>query len=260
MSFKKFLQFSFIKFNRYILGKKFLPIFTGPLKGLLWSTAYNYDYLVNDYEDPAVVKVFLSWLQHDSVFYDLGAHVGYYTFLAQKLITTGFIYSFEPIPQNMAMFNNHIEMNKTHINTGCIHLYPFAISDDERDIVISNDKNAIEGNTYIMSAERFRKASGTLSVKSYSIDKLIQKGYKMPGIIKIDVEGAEYDVLKGAIETLKSAKPNILLATHDCHLPGVKDKCMELLHSLGYKLQHTGYFNKHLAGHDDFIAIHNEKT
>ena len=48
----------------------------GPLKGYLWSTASSYDYILGEYEDPATLKLFMSWLKPDSVFYDVGANVG----------------------------------------------------------------------------------------------------------------------------------------------------------------------------------------
>ena len=50
-----------------------------------------------------------------------------------------------------------------------------------------------------------------------------------------------------------------LLFDNDCHLPGVKDKCLQLLQQLGYRLQHTGSHNKQLAGLDDYIAVHESR-
>jgi uncharacterized membrane-anchored protein len=101
--------------------------------------------------------------------------------------------------------------------------------------------------------------ASTIKINTRSIDSLVKSGFRPPHVIKIDVEGAELDVLKGAAETLRTYKPHILLATHDGHLPGVKDACIALLASMGYTLQHTGFFNKHVAGHDDYIAIHKDK-
>ena len=231
-----------------------MPVFEGPLKGFLWSTHSSYDYLTGGYEDPAVMQTFFSWLRPASVFYDLGANVGYYAFLASQRIETGRIYSFEPIPRNIEIFSKHLELNKGKIRNDIISLEPLAVSDSEKEVVFSNDPSEVEGNTYVKD-----RAQG-IKVKSYSIDGLVKKGFMLPDIIKIDVEGAEYDVLKGAIDTLRSARPNILLATHDCHLPGVKDKCIAFLESLGYTLQHTGHFNKHVPGLDDYIAIHKDKA
>jgi len=259
MSKNKFLHFNFIKFNRYILGKKYMPVISSPLKGFLWSTATNYDYLTGTYEDPIVIETFLSWLQPHSVLYDLGAHVGYYSFLAQQKITKGIIYSFEPSPVNLEIFADHLALNKSRISEGVINIQPYAVSDKEKEVIFSDTKISVEGNSYMKDKSGLKPAE-MIRIKSFSIDALVANGFLKPDVLKIDVEGAELEVLNGAVNTLRSCKPNILLATHDSHLPGIKNKCLELLGSLGYQVKHTGGYNKNLAGHDDFIAIHNDKN
>lgn len=236
-----------------------MHVFSGPLKGYLWHTASNYDYLTGEYENEEVHELFFSWLKAGSVFYDVGGHVGYYAFLAAQRITNGFIYSFEPVPSNIEIFNKHLQLNKSKLPGERIALYPYAISDREKDVVISNDPLAKEGNTYISTSPRFINTPSSIKVKGTSIDAMIIQGCKPPDVIKIDVEGAEYDVLNGARDTINTYRPKILLATHDWHLPGVKDKCILLLQSWGYELKHTGFFNKHVAGHDDYIATHKVK-
>jgi FkbM family methyltransferase len=249
----------YIKVCRYLFYRKYLPVMAGPLKGYLWSTESSYDYILGGYEDPKTVKTFCSWLRPDTVFYDLGANVGFYSMIANRFISTGKIYSFEPLPFLRAVFEQHIAINKKHIQHNNISIRPFAISDHEKEIPFSNDVKLRDGNTYIESAENFTNAKDGILVKCYSVDELLQQGYDAPNILKIDVEGAELDVLKGAINTLEQYKPHILLATHDCHLPGVKDQCIELLQQLGYTVNHTGYYHKHLPGLDDYIAVHQTK-
>ena len=58
-----------------------------------------------------------------------------------------------------------------------------------------------------------------------------------PDYIKIDVEGAELLVLKGAKSTLSNCSPKILLATHSHQIPNVHIDCCNFLASLGYKLK-----------------------
>jgi len=249
----------YIKVCRYLFRKKYLPVMAGPLKGYLWSTGSSYDYILGSYDDPQTLKTFCSWLRPNTVFYDLGANVGYYALIANRFISDGKIYSFEPLPFLRSIFDQHIELNKKLIQHKSIHILPFAISDQEKEIAFSNNADHREGNTYVASSENFANAKESIKVKCYSIDELLQQGYAAPDIIKIDVEGAELDVLNGAINTLKEYKPNILLATHDCHLPGVKDQCVELLQGLGYTVKHTGHYQKHLPGLDDYIAVHQTK-
>jgi FkbM family methyltransferase len=257
MSIQELTRRYYIKAGRYLLGRKFMKVMTGPLKGYLWTTASSYEYLLGNYEDPMVMEALSSWLKSPTVFYDLGANVGYYSLLANRFITTGKIYAFEPMPLNRHIFEQHLQLNKKKIADNNILLLPFAISDREKEIVFSNNSNQRDGNTYISGSELFKNSGETITVKCFSIDELIRQGFAAPDIIKIDVEGAEYDVLLGAIDTLKRYRPNVLLATHDCHLPGVRDKCVNFLKDLGYNLQDTGHHNKQVPGLDDYIAIYN---
>ena len=257
MTIKKRILFAFIQVQRYVLKRKFISIFTEPLKGFKWSTKYNYEYITGDYEDKDTLDVFCSWMKADTVFYDLGANVGYYAFIANLYISRGKIYSFEPMPANIDTFKKHLQLNEKRLINKSIQLLPYAVSDKEKEVIFSNNDATIEGNTYVNSVLH-TDSSKDLRVKCFSVDGLIESGYLKPDIIKIDVEGAEYDVLRGAERTLLKYKPNILLATHDCHLPGVQKLCVDLLKGLGYELTLLDSDNKIMAGLDDYIAIHKE--
>jgi FkbM family methyltransferase len=259
MTAKKRLLFTLIKIQRYIFNTKFITIYAGPLKGYKWSSIYNYEYLTGDYEDKETLKIFCSWLKEDTVLYDLGANVGYYAFIANQFIHQGKIYSFEPLPANIETFNAHLQLNKNRLPRTNITLLPYAVSDEEKEVVFSNNSKTIEGNTYIDSVLH-ATSSRDLLVKCFSIDGLVQQGYQVPHVLKIDVEGAEYDVLRGAENTIKKFRPNILLATHDCHLPGVQQQCLDLLIGLGYELTKLNCHNKSMPGLDDYIAIHKKNT
>ncbi len=228
----------------------------GPLKGYSWSTASSYEYILGNYEEPETVKTFLSWLKPETVFYDLGGHAGFYALLANQFIRSGRIYSFEPSPAAQRIFQQHVKKNKRFISNDNISLLPYALSDSEKQVEFSNYSARNEGNTYITGSPVFSKAGDFLTIPCYSVDGLLKLKYDKPDVIKIDVEGAEYDVLKGAINTLQQYKPNILLATHDFHLPGVKDRCLEFLKKLGYQIKRIDNQNKHFAGLEDYIAVH----
>jgi len=246
----------YIKTARYLFGQKFMKVMAGPLRGYRWTTRSSYEYIIGNYEDPAVLETFCSWLKPNTVFYDLGGNVGFYAILANRFITEGKIYSFEPLPAVRAVFEKHLAINQKLLINNNISILPFAIADEEREISFSNNAKQQDGNTYIKGSSVYAAAKDIIWVKAFPIDGLLQKGYEPPDIIKIDVEGAEYDVLCGAVNTLQQYKPNILLATHDCHLPGVKDKCIDLLQELGYIIKHTGHYNKQVEGLDDYIAVH----
>ena len=248
-----------IKICRYIFRFRFLPVMAGPLKGYLWSTSSSYDYLLGEYERPATLQMFVSWLKPGTVFFDIGANVGFHSLVANTVITQGKIYAFEPMPAVREIFEKHLSLNKKLIIKNNIKLLPIAISDTEKEIAFSNDINHRDGNTYITESYVFSGTANKIKIQCQSIDGLIKQGYEKPDIIKIDVEGAEYDVLLGAKNALLQYQPHILLATHDCHLPGVQQKCVQFLEELGYRLTHTGRYHKNLDGIDDYIAIHKSK-
>ena len=232
---------------------------SGPLKGYLWSTSSSYDYILGQYENPETLQLFLSWLKPNSVYYDIGSNIGYHALVANTIITEGEIYAFEPMPEVRAIFEKHISLNKKQITHNNIRLSALAISKQVGEVLFSNDVAYREGNTYVSTSDVFSSAKNKIMVLCQSIDGFLQEGNKVPDIIKIDVEGAEYDVLLGAKNTLMHYKPNILLATHDCHLPGVQQKCVDFLIELGYDIKHTGKYNKHITGLDDYIAIHKSR-
>lgn len=255
MTIKKRILFTYIQIIRYILKRKYIKIFGKTLNGYTWSTRYNYEYITGDYEEKDTLDRFCSWLREDSVFYDLGANVGYYSFIANQIISKGKIYSFEPMPPNIDTFNAHLRLNKKKLFNQSISLMPFAVSDKEKEVVFSSSDMSTEGNTYVNS-DLHSDSAKNLLVKCYSVDGLMEQGYAKPDIIKIDVEGAEFDVLRGAEQTIAKYHPKIMLATHDCHIQGVQKLCVDFLQQLGYKLELLSNENKIMAGLDDYIAIH----
>jgi len=228
----------------------------GPLKGYLWTTSSSYEYILGYYEDPEMMKQFLSWFKKDTVYYDIGANIGFHALAGNRVMQQGKIYAFEPIPLVRQLFEKHISLNSKLMIHNNIELLPFAISDSEKQVEFSNSAIQKEGNTYIKESPVFSGTADKITVQCFAIDGLLEKGYEKPDIIKIDVEGAEFDVLQGSVNTLKKYKPNILLATHEYHLPGVRDKCISFLQDLGYNLKHKGDHNKQVDGIDDYIAIH----
>jgi FkbM family methyltransferase len=253
------LQRWHIKIRRYFFGAKYIAIFNGLLKGYKWSTAYSYEYILGNYENEKVLNQILHWCKPNTIFYDLGANIGYHSILAAQKITVGKIYSFEPLPKNMSVFKAHLQLNETKLKNKVIELNEFAIADVSKEVEFSNHDNYNDGNTYVNQSFVFNEATQKIKVQAYSIDELITKSYLLPDVIKIDVEGAELDVLKGAVKTLESSKPNIFLATHSCHVPNINTQCIEFLKQLNYVCVHTGNYNKNYNGLDDYFAVHESK-
>jgi hypothetical protein len=77
--------------------------------------------------------------------------------------------------------------------------------------------------------------SGGIAVRMVSLDEMLAAGeLRPPDYMKVDVEGAEYEALKGARKLLEEHKPILFLDTHqrEAHLPTI-----ELLKELGYTFE-----------------------
>ncbi len=104
-----------------------LPIFSGPLKGDRWLLATRSSFFFGTYE-PAQTALFCKVVKPGDVVYDVGAHFGYYTLLASKLVgTEGRVLAFEPSPPNLARLYRHIELNRC----SNVQVLELAVSDRE---------------------------------------------------------------------------------------------------------------------------------
>jgi hypothetical protein len=84
-------------------------------------------------------------------------------------------------------------------------------------------------------AGRGISSDGELTVPSISLDHLVfqTKELHPPNVVKIDVEGAEVRVLKGAVQTLTQFRPKLFIEIHG---PREHTDCREFLEGIGYNL------------------------
>ena len=89
-----------------------IPILTGPLQGKKWIVgSHNNSAWLGTYES-VQTATFVEKSKNRQIFWDLGAHVGYYTLLFKHLNKNSKVYSFEPVEGNYTYFQQHMELNK----------------------------------------------------------------------------------------------------------------------------------------------------
>jgi len=220
----------------------------GPLQGAKMMVSVGNPYLFGYYEEDATQRI-CGLIRPGDVVYDLGANAGYYAMVFAKY-TRGRIHAFEPMPDQQQIFRYHLATN--HVENVVLH--PFAVSDVSGTRQFSNVA-AMPVNTYVSTSSSFDISNSTISVETVSIDDFVYvRGFEPPQVMKIDVEGAELDVLMGARRVLTEVKPFLLLGTHDVHYPDVREKCCQFLRDLGYTVEPTDE-DKSSMGLDDFICL-----
>jgi FkbM family methyltransferase len=175
-----------------------------------------------------ILKFILNYLKSGEVSYDIGANVGVYTtFMAKKVGENGLVVAFEPEINNFRYLKKNIEIN----NLNNVIAYPIALGDESHDGILYG-----EGPCSRILTSR-RDLNGR-NVKIIPGDKLvINDEIPLPRVVKIDVEGYEYFVIKGLKETLSNKECQLVCC--EIHPDLLSDDCdyriiVELLMSIGF--------------------------
>src|SRR5215211_2923344 len=143
---------------------------------------------------------------------DIGANIGRYTLIASKRVgTNGKVVAIEAHPGNFEMLNRNIKLNQL---TNVIPLnYAVYSKETKVKLYVPGEESGYPVYNTIMS-NRARNEEKFVDVNANTLDYLLQsKGIKQEQVkwIKIDVEGAELEVLKGATNVLSKSKDIALL-------------------------------------------------
>ena len=158
---------------------------------------------------------------------DIGANAGFYTLgLARLVGAGGRVLAFEPLPRNVRKIRRHLSLN--HVTNVVLH--DCALSDVTGTLRFSEGESDFTG--------KISEEAGNLEVPSVRLDQFLkEQALPDPGLLKIDVEGAEGRVLEGALELLRRAHPVLVLALHGAEQ---KTRCFEILRALGYRVLGLG--------------------
>lgn len=154
---------------------------------------------------------------NDSVL-DLGANVGLYTLWVAPQVKK--VISVEPLLQNFRLLNLNIKWNDLAEKVTPVNKAVFS-KKIKKKLFLSNS-GAHASFEY--------KSNNSLEVETITIDELSHIMNVKPEILKIDIEGAEVEALKGASQTLERAREIII----ECHSEELTEKVREILSSFGY--------------------------
>lgn len=208
----------------------------GPGEGLYFdagpSTA---EFASGDYEYP-VQKAIFSLVRRGDVFCDIGANVGFFSVLAGRLVgPSGMVYAFEPVPENASMVEKNARLN----DLKNIEVLRVAVTrrSGKSELLLAR----YAGGAALPSAGVPPDLAGSIVVDTYSLDDLLRiRWIRPPNIVKIDVEGAEIDVLHGMPEVLQEWNPKVIIEVDDADEKRCEDKltaCRDFLRDRGYRCE-----------------------
>lgn len=143
----------------------------------------------------------------NKAFIDGGACIGDSALIFEKFYNPDCVYAFEPLKENIKHINKTIKYNNLK------HVIPveFGLGDKEEAIELSYNPDSISDTSFAHN-----NANSTVKevINITTIDNYVKNNNLVAGLIKLDVEGYESNVINGAIETIKKFRPVMLISIY----------------------------------------------
>jgi FkbM family methyltransferase len=208
---------------RLMPAESVVRIPSGELRGWRWIAGSSTNGCWLGTYERHMQRLFRERIRPGAIVFDVGANVGFFTLLASKLAgDSGRVYAFEPLPRNLDFLERHVRLN----DLANVYVEALAVA-------------ATSGEAHFRVAQHASMGGlaegGDLRVVTASLDDLIASGrVARPGFIKMDIEGAESDALRGAARLLADGSLTIALSTHGWQQ---HENCRSILAAAGFKVE-----------------------
>ena len=168
------------------------------------------------------------------IVFDIGSNIGFTALNIAALVGEGgMVYAFEPDAYNYTFLKNNVELNKKlHVKTFQLGVGNYA---EKLKLITHNESNRGEN-----------KISSSVTSDNYIVvdiirldDFMTEKNISHADIIKIDTEGFEMNVLKGAKKIIEGCKPILFIEINDENLKEQKSSAKDIIAyiiSIGYQI------------------------
>jgi FkbM family methyltransferase len=169
------------------------------------------NHLYNKLLTSSILRLLPDYITPNTLTIDVGGNSGYQTYFHAKYNN---VVTYEPVPDLFKVLKFNLEglNNVTLINK--------AVSDSCKDITLHVDVNRLSMTSQIALVD-----STEMVVPAICID---DENYENVGFIKVDVEGFELDVLKGAVNTIEKWRPTMMVEVYQPWCDKVGFDCSEI--------------------------------
>lgn len=176
-------------------------------------------------------------LASGGTFVDVGAHIGYYSLKAAEVVgPAGHVIAIDPNPEIIRQLRDNISASEART----ISVQPVACADAEGTLELFAARGVNTGQTSLShaNASQSGQAVTTYRVRARPLDDILrEERVSRVDVVKIDVEGAEFLVLKGAQDMLDRYHPVLLVELIESQLQAMGTSSAEvraLLSAHGY--------------------------
>jgi FkbM family methyltransferase len=180
--------------------------------------------------EPLIQDAFAAHVRAGGVVWDVGANVGFYSLIASRLVGSGEVVAFEPLPDNQEAIRRNLALNEIDN----VRLVAVALSDAEGEAELEIHASPTWAKLDTSGDTTFKRdtaVSGRVPVSVSTLD-LQLASFAAPDLVKMDIEGAEVAALRGASKLLSEHRPTLI-----CELHGTNAAVVELLEAHGYDVR-----------------------
>ncbi len=187
---------------------------------------------------------------------DIGAHIGRYTITSSKQVgNTGHVVAIEADPENFQILKRNIALN----NLRNVLALNYAVFSTRMRMKLYEQSASAKYNSIMLT--RAGKTNNYVEVNADTLDNILEiNGIKRVNWIKIDVEGAEFEVLKGAIKTLSYENVSLLIEIHNIGDPTHHDNIIDFLKYHNYEMVFEERYHGSSESHIIFRKDHNHEN
>jgi FkbM family methyltransferase len=161
------------------------------------------------------IKLWIHLSQYEGNVFDLGANIGLFGLFSKEINRNNNIYLFEPLIRNVARIKKNFSINELSAD-----IENFALSNFEGETVFfdsdSNENTIGSLSREFVEKHNYKHNLIPIKTKVITIDRYVEyKQINCIDLIKIDVEGVDFEVIEGSINSLKKFKPVILIEITD---------------------------------------------
>ncbi len=163
---------------------------------------------------------------------DIGAHIGRYTITSSKQVgNTGRVVAIEADPENFELLKRNIALNNL---TNVLPLN-YAVFSTRTRMKLYEQSASAKYNSLMLA--RAAKTKNYVEVNADTLDNILKLNeVNQVNWIKIDVEGAEFEVLKGSAETLSGEDLSLFIEIHNIEDPSHYNNIVDFLKSRNYEI------------------------
>lgn len=167
---------------------------------------------------------------------DIGANIGFYTLMSARHAPRGKVYAIEPDPHNYNALIKNIELNNFN------NIFPALLAFGSEYKKVSLENFSFDDNNG-MKRINHNSVNQEPNIQMITLDDFVEeKKINKIDWIKVDIEGYEHELLKGALKTISKYRPNFFIEICDQHLKHYNSSAIKLVKAFednGYRVIHA---------------------